>query len=199
MKTTHLPADATTRILRRKPLLLLSLFFVCLTAMAACSLGEDMAEGSGDVVTVGQRLPVFDVTLADGSVFSSADLAGRPVVIVFFNTTCGDCRKELPTVQELYGDLGEAVRFVCIGRAEPAADVAAYWAANGLTLPYSAQSDRRVYELFATRAIPRVYVADAAGIVRATFVEKVSEKKLRAAIENALQSSSENKFNNVHE
>lgn len=45
-------------------------------------------------------------------------------------------------------------------------------------MPYSAQTDRSVYALFATAGIPRVYVSDNNGIVRAIYVEKVNSDTL---------------------
>lgn len=67
---------------------------------------------------------------------------------------------------------------MCISRAQSGNDVAAYWQAQGLDMPYSAQTDRSVYALFATAGIPRVYVSDNNGIVRAIYVEKVNSDTL---------------------
>ncbi len=50
--------------------------------------------------------------------------------------------------------------FVCISREEGEASVKAYWEENGFTMPYSAQTDRSVYNLFASSGIPRRYEAD---------------------------------------
>lgn len=36
--------------------------------------------------------------------------------------------------------------------------VAAFWQKYGLTLPYSVQPDRKIYDLFASSIVPRVYV-----------------------------------------
>lgn len=183
--------EATSATLLPRLRLLALALLMCLdgTALAACSFGEEEAvtDESADVIKAGDRLPAFDVTLADGTAASPATLSGRPSVIVFFNTACSDCRKLLPTLQTLYDETGEAASFVCISREEGAQDVAAYWAKQGLSLPYSAQTDRTVYARFATRTIPRVYVSDASGTVRTVFVEKASMKKLRAAIAAATQ------------
>ena len=159
-----------------------------LLATAACTSADDVsAESSGDIITVGQPLPAFAVTLADSSSLATADLAGRPSVIVLFNTSCRDCQRELPVVQQLYEELSDSVRFVCISRAEEAASVAAYWQSAGLTLPYSAQPDRTVYNLFATRTIPRIYVADATTTVTAVFVESAGASALSAAVRSTLE------------
>ena len=64
-------------------------------------------------------------------------------------------------------------QMVAISRAEDAESVAAYWKENGLSMPYSAQTDRRVYELFASSLIPRVYYCSPQGIVTRIDIERV--------------------------
>lgn len=50
--------------------------------------------------------------------------------------------------------------FIAISREEGGEEVAAYWKENGLTIPFSARTDRTVYELFSTKGIPRIYISD---------------------------------------
>ena len=38
-------------------------------------------------------------------------------------------------------------------------------------MPYSAQQDRKIYQLFASHTIPRIYVVDEEGIIRAVFTD----------------------------
>lgn len=112
---------------------------------------------------VGDRLPEFEITLNNGDVVTTESLWGSESVIVFFNTSCVDCRRELPEIQKLYNEFlmqNRPVRFICISREEGAASVAKFWEENNLTMPYSAQTDRRVYNLFASSGIPRLYEAD---------------------------------------
>lgn len=61
------------------------------------------------------------------------------------------------------------LRIVCIAREENAYEIADYWRENGLTLSYSSQPDRKIYNLFATETVPRTYIADSHCIVTATF------------------------------
>lgn len=149
--------------------------FVILSVVLTSCLGQVM----GEYVRVGQGIPSFSVTLSDGKKFVSKEWRGKPCVIVFFNTKCGDCQRELPEVQDVYNEFREQASFVCISRNETADKVRAYWSAQGLSIPYSPQTDRKVFSLFAEVGIPRVYVVDASGIVRHVFVEKVSARKLR--------------------
>lgn len=119
----------------------------------------------------GDALPQFEVTTIDGRTVSSVDSYNAPMVIVFFNTTCPDCRQELPILQQQYEEnlrLPEAERsiYVCISREEGAADVERYWTENNLTLPVSPQTDRRIYSMFASIGIPRIFYAKDGRITR---------------------------------
>ncbi|MDE6026701.1 MAG: TlpA family protein disulfide reductase [Muribaculaceae bacterium] len=109
----------------------------------------------------GDRCPEFAIMMNDGAMLTSSDLQGDESIIVFFNTACGDCRKELPVIQEAYDNIlsrNLTVKLICISRAENAQSVGRYWKENGLTLPYSAQDDTRIYNLFASSIIPRIYI-----------------------------------------
>ncbi len=112
----------------------------------------------------GDALPAFEVATIDGKRVSSADSYEAEMVIVFFNTDCPDCRRELPEIQKRYDEnqmLPESDRdiYICIAREEGEADIVNYWEANHLTLPVSPQPDRRIYSLFASVGIPRIFYA----------------------------------------
>ena len=126
--------------------------------MAGC-VGEDEPEVRS-IVEVGDRLPEFSVVLNDGSTLTTEMLRGAESMIVFFTTTCGDCRRELPRINT-YADAHPEVRVVCISRSQTQQQVEALWEEKGLTMPYSVQTDAGVYSMFATAGVPRVYTADA--------------------------------------
>ena len=143
--------------------------FWSVIGMALLVWGCVLDRPGGAVVQPGDTLPSFTVQMEDGSVLSSRDLLGNPSCIIFFNTTCGDCRRTLPHVQRVYEEYGEKVRFVAISREQVAADVREWWNANGITLPFSAQADRAVYSLFAESRIPRIYIVDSEGRIQSAY------------------------------
>ena len=150
-----------------------------LTMVVGCSTVVDDENVENEVkeyVTLGDRVPVFTVetVAADGTVgsFSTTQLTGE-TVIVLFNTSCGDCRRELPLLNDYYLEHrnDDGFQMVAISREEDAESVAAYWKEQGLSIPYSAQTDRRIYHLFASSVIPRVYYCSSDGIVTRIFIE----------------------------
>lgn len=166
--------------------------FVLAAVLTACISEKD---GPRYALETGDELPAFTLTMGDGSRISSGDLAGTVSVIVLFNTSCADCRNELPVVQAVYercssGESG--VRFLCIARDEDAESIEAYWAGNALTLPYSPQHGREVYSLFASEGIPRIYVVSPELTVSDAFsdMDMPSEEDLLDAVCSALVSAS---------
>lgn len=106
-------------------------------------------------------------------------------MLVFFNTSCPDCRNELPVVQRVWERTAGSVTTLCISRSEPASAVSRYWGEQGLSVPWSAQDTDSVYRLFASSGIPRIYVVSPAGLVTGAFsdTDMPSEATLLKALE----------------
>lgn len=136
-------------------------------AVASCINDDDA--GNGTIVSIGSKLPDFEVQLNDGSTFRPSDFNGTPLVIIFFNTSCEDCRAELPVIQQVYAEMSDIAAFVAIAREESENSIEEFWEANDLTIPFAAQADRHIYNQFASSGIPRIYIADATHSVSASF------------------------------
>lgn len=154
-------------------------FFIvlCLIASGLCSCitdGDDNDDREDYALVPGDALPSFSVLMSDGeTTIDTRSLSGKVGVIVFFHTDCPDCRKELPVVQRIYDtykDNPEVLLF-CISRSQPASGVSDYWKEHSFTLPYSAQEDVAVFSLFASRVIPRIFITDRQGIIRASHTD----------------------------
>lgn len=146
---------------------------MALVVMTACVNDPEPSDWS---LSVGDKCPDFTVEMNDGTLFDSRTLTDEFTVITLFNTECPDCQRELPVVQKLYEEsLGKSISFVCISREEDASSVSAYWQERGLTLPYSAQTDRTIYSMFAASGIPRTYIVNKQGIIVATELSYISD------------------------
>ncbi|MBR5836460.1 MAG: TlpA family protein disulfide reductase [Bacteroidales bacterium] len=122
---------------------------------------------TGADLKVGDSLPDFEVTMNDGIVMSDDSLKRSVSVVMFFHTSCGDCQQVLPQMQQVYDEyIDKGVLFAFISREDSGSSVASFWKEKGLNMPYSAQTDRKVYEKFARERIPRVYICEKGGIIR---------------------------------
>ena len=126
----------------------------------------------GKDIKVGESLPRFQVTLNDGSVVTDNSLIGDVSFIMFFHSSCPDCQQALPEVQHIYDEYAQkGVKFALISREEGVSLIEQYWDEKGYNMPYSAQNNRKVYNLFATSRIPRIYISDENGIIRYIFTD----------------------------
>ncbi len=157
---------------------------LCLQLLAGCIVEDDMARAWS--LRPGDKVPDFSVVLSDGRRWNSADMHGRIYVVVFFNTGCKDCRRELPKLQEAYM-AADGVNFICIAREESEKDISTFWREYSLTMPFAPQDDRAVYSLFAEAGIPRIYVVDQESVISATFSETdvISKDSILEAIKLA--------------
>lgn len=149
---------------------------------------KDRLEGAD--LKVGESLPDFQVTMNDGTTVSDDDLRKGASVIMFFHTSCQDCQQVLPHMQRIYDEYrGKGVCFCLISRAEVNTDIDTFWSEKGLKMPYSAQNDRGVYELFAKERIPRIYINEEGGTIRYIFTDdpRPVYDDIKAALESVIR------------
>ena len=146
----------------------------CLVLWGCGSIHEE--DDVVERIVVGSRVPIFSVNVVDyeglTTSFSTNRLYGE-TVIVFFSTQCKDCQRELPELNDYYlkHKDDDGFQMVAISRAEGEQSVADFWSANNLQIPYSAQEDRKIYDLFASSVIPRVYFVSSSGIITKVLIE----------------------------
>ena len=142
-----------------------------ITLLPSC-ISENEPHPGDYAIKTGERIPDFSVTADNGTVVSSESLRGKKSILVFFNTSCPDCRKELPQIQTVYETIlrdNLPVNLLCISRAENMESVGNYWSEHSLTLPFSPQNDTAVFNLFAQYTIPRVYIINENLIITAQW------------------------------
>lgn len=146
------------------------ILFLLFPFLLCSCIAEEEEILSGADLGVGDKIPAFSVTLNTGRTISDQDLKGQLSLIVFFNTGCKDCQKELPVIQRFYTSFPE-YPILCISRAETEASIEAYWKEHHFTLPYSAQRDKSIFEKFASHTIPRIYIVSPEGIITHIFTD----------------------------
>lgn len=158
-------------------------------ALGALALISCVTEKEDDIWSLGpgDPCPHFSVTLTDGTELTTASLEGKRTMIVFFDTSCPDCREELPVIQAVYERTLEAeanTAVICISRGEPEESVLPYWHTHGFTVPCSAQPDRTVYNMFASSVIPRIYTVGPSLTITHAFSDSPlpSESELLASL-----------------
>lgn len=62
----------------------------------------------------GDQAPDFSTELVDGSSFSLSDLKGKHVLLDFWGSWCGPCRREIPELKKLHSTHRDQITIVTI-------------------------------------------------------------------------------------
>jgi len=111
--------------------------------------------------------PDFESKTLDGQRVRLQDLRGKPVLLSFFASWCGPCRRELPSVVKLHEDFKEQGLQV-IGVNDEGKGTARHFAEKaGLTFTILDDSNAKVNRQYHVRSIPTTFLIDREGkIVR---------------------------------
>lgn len=138
------------------------LFFLTSLLFASCISDNEEVPDMINYVEVGDVIPNFEIKENDGRVLSSNDFEGKRSIIVFFNTWCSNCAKELPIIEDAYKMLKEEPDFkmAAIARAETSETTAPYWTEKEFTMPKYHDLQKEVFFLFGNSYVPRIYLID---------------------------------------
>jgi thiol-disulfide isomerase/thioredoxin len=91
------------------------------------------------------------------------------VVLIFWNTWCPDCKKELPKINRLAGRFGPkdvAILAVNTGLNDSESKARAYWKEYGYVFPVGYDHTFEIRQSFKARGVPTIFLIDSKGIVR---------------------------------
>lgn len=135
------------------------------TILCAVLFGCMGASAQADIETTtflkeGAEVPAFTVKMLDGTTLSSADLAGKVVMVNFWATWCPPCRKEFARLQKDVVDRfrGEDFVLLPISIDDDADTVAGFMQRNGYTFPVAVDPGKDVYGTFAGKYVPRNFI-----------------------------------------
>ena len=180
----------------RRPAVIATLL-VALVLLAACGGGgrDRTTDGyvgadgtSNSLVTVvpaddRKPAPELEGEGLDGKPLSTADFAGKTIVVNLWGPWCPPCRAEAPVLKEIseeYADKG--VQFVgMLTRTPDPSTALAFNRRRGITYPSFADQggalELRFVKSLPTQAVPTTWVIDAEGRVAA----RIMDPKLRAS------------------
>jgi peroxiredoxin len=119
-----------------------------------------------EVVQFGDRLPEFTIISDDGAQLPSSEYAGKVLVLTFFATWCPSCQIELAEIEKTlwprYKDRDDFA-LLAIGREHSDEELAKYNEKKGFTFPLYPDKNRKIFDTFAAKLIPRTYLVDKAG------------------------------------
>ncbi|MRT94545.1 TlpA disulfide reductase family protein [Ancylomarina sp. 16SWW S1-10-2] len=139
-------------------------------------------------VAVGQPAPDFTLNTPEGTPLSLSSLKGKVVVIDFWASWCGPCRRANPHMVEMYNELSsKGVEFLGVSLDNDEAKWLKAIEDDGLIWKHVSDLkgwDSAAAKLYGVNSIPATVLIDKDGIIVA---QKISGDKLKAEIEKLLK------------
>lgn len=150
-----------------------------------------MAQEETTFVKLSDPVPSFAFEKSPGKAINIIDLKGKTILITFFATWCGPCRKELPLIQsDIYNKYKKNPNFelIILGREHNWNEVNKFREANKFTMPFYPDPERKIYSKFAGQYIPRNFLISPEGKILFSSIgfEEKDFKKLKEMIEQQL-------------
>jgi cytochrome c biogenesis protein CcmG, thiol:disulfide interchange protein DsbE len=117
------------------------------------------------------------------------DYRGRPVVVNFWATWCGPCRREQPALQRLAEEYDGRVAFVGVNHTDDRAAAREYLRQYGVTYPSVFDPVGEVAYDFEIPYLPATVIVDADGRLRYRLLGAQTETGFRRSIDAALPAS----------
>jgi len=134
--------------------------------------------------------PDFALRDLEGKVVRLADYKGKVVLVDFWATWCGPCRRELPhlkALQDRFGKQGFVVLGISVDH-QGQERVRSFVRKNGVTWPTLLADATVLADYGDVRAIPTKFLIDRQGRVAGRLMGYATEKELEAAIRPLLGS-----------
>jgi len=145
--------------------------------------------GDGQAFGIGKPAPDFALKDTSGQQIRLSDHRGKAVVVDFWATWCGPCRRVMPTLQALSEDYPEQLSILAVSvDQDPAAVVPAFAEQNGLTFTLLADPEgmRVAQQWGGIRSIPTSFLVAPDGTVVKQWVGVHGREEYESEIRKVL-------------
>lgn len=115
--------------------------------------------------------PDFTVTTASGETVKLSDFRGKPVIVNFWASWCGPCKREMPDFQQAYENYGEDIDFLMVNMTDnnrETVEVAReFIEGEGYTFPVYYDTSMEAAMVYGVTSIPQTYFITADGKIGA--------------------------------
>ena len=146
---------------------------------ALCSgIGEEdeYTHENTSIVKVGDKAPDFTVELLTGEKITLSSLQEKALMLIFFSAGCPDCQAQFAEMQRIISQSEPRFRIIAISRTESRETTAAFIQKYGLNIDVGIDPNRSIYDKYATRFVPRNYLIDNFGEIKALTVEYLPDE-----------------------
>jgi cytochrome c biogenesis protein CcmG/thiol:disulfide interchange protein DsbE len=160
---------------------------VVVGVVLATQVGDDPRAETQRSQLVGHAAPSFSVKPLEGGTLTRADLAGRTVIVNFWNTWCAPCRAELPDLKRFWARHRDdpSVAFVGIVRDDGESAVREYVAAEAIDWTIALDPAARAALDFGTRGQPETFAISPEGVIAGAQIGPSSVRDLEVMLDAA--------------
>jgi thiol-disulfide isomerase/thioredoxin len=172
----------------RAKLLLLALILLGAVAALWAVTALRPSDEPGTTVEAEGEMPAISGTTLTGESISPDLYRGKVVLVNFWATWCGPCRREQPALQRLWEEYEDrGVQFIGVDFMDDDAAGREYLREFAVTYP-SVTDDGQLSNGFGIPYLPATVIVDRGGEMRFRLLGEQSEASLRAPLEDLLAS-----------
>ncbi len=160
-------------------------------AGAALNSLSELAGDLGPAVGLveGNRAPAFTIDTLDATSLSLSDLSDKVVLLNFWGTWCGPCRREMPEFQKAYETWGaRGFEIVAIAYNDSEAAMADFRDEFGLSFTLALDDSGDINDAYAIQTRPSSYLLGRDGLILARHFGIMTETQLEQLLSDAFAS-----------
>jgi cytochrome c biogenesis protein CcmG/thiol:disulfide interchange protein DsbE len=158
-----------------------------LSVVLASQVGGDPRADATRSRLLGDPVPEFSVRTLDGQTVTDTNVAGRTVIVNFWNTWCIPCQEELPALREFYAAHAADPDFVMIGivRDDEKSAVTSYVDGEDMGWTIALDPGAAASLAFGTRGQPETFAISPEGVIAAAQIGPASVRDLEVMLRAA--------------
>ncbi|MDA1475168.1 thiol-disulfide oxidoreductase ResA [Bacillus changyiensis] len=135
-----------------------------------------------------EQAPNFKWTTLAGEKINLKDLYGKAVLVNFWASWCGPCKKEMPVIEQAYQQYkNDRFEVVAVNIQEPDATVKNFLKDHQLTFPVVLDKTGDIYDSWGVNNIPVSYFISPDGTIKRKFEGEMSKEQLDQWIKELLK------------
>lgn len=173
----------------------LVLFLMLVMLLAGCGAQKEAMETTIPAETASpaeteaavELAPDFAVLDGEGNEVRLSDFYGKPIVLNFWATWCGPCKREMPEFNAAYLAQGDEIQFMMVnltdGTQDTVESVKAFIEDAGYEFPVFYDVNYEGANAYGVSAIPLTLFIDADGVIQAYANQAISGEMLQNGID----------------
>ncbi len=147
-------------------------------------IAADLAPAVG--LAEGNRAPAFTIETLDDEVVALSDLRDRVVLLNFWGTWCGPCRREMPEFQKAYEEWhAQGFEILAIAYNDTEEAMAAFRDEFALSFPLALDDSGAINDAYGIQTRPSSYLLDRDGVILARHFGLMTEAQLNEMLNEA--------------